>query len=407
MQASSPSQSVAQVSRRVQATGFWVTLVDGEPYIPACPGSGFKTPRRQKEADDNSTVVVACHGGILRDGADNYTSVVKFADLACAEPVREEILPTEQSCGPNGRMVHVAWRYGSGKEDFYSQLSACVDAESERTHYSGHELTWAEAAEARRKPSGARETQLKAAFPRAREFAGVYERQNDGGGLFSSIVPWFLVPARDFARPEWAAASSYYFNTRPAEVLQLAWDFSLARTVYDRIVAERASSSATDAGRVRFYTGTFDHEKSRPLRLGSNSSVLVVPTHVWRVVHDPEAGRAVAFVALNRRARPGEGFEDAPAACSDVCAAAFGRGRRFLDRLYSSVFASDAPAPPLYCCNYADFRANVAPWAPDLGNPDSLVDSAARLLMYDFLTKPLMLEAFSMAFKQGLDWTVI
>jgi hypothetical protein len=69
-----------------------------------------------------------------------------------------------------------------------------------------------------------------------------------------------------------------------------------------------------------------------------------VPTHFWRMLHDPVEDLAVVFVATNRRSSDGRVWSPV---CRDSCAKL-----EFFPTRTNEMFSAGA----IYCCEYADFR---------------------------------------------------
>jgi len=96
----------------------------------------------------------------------------------------------------------------------------------------------------------------------------------------------------------------------------------------------------------------FDEEDGRGL--------LPVPRFFWKVLHDPAAGRATAFVGINNPHLTQIAADDF--ICANVC-----------NRVpWVDWTLDNARRGYMYCCTAAELRAAI-PYAPDLGDVDLLV----------------------------------
>ena len=117
---------------------------------------------------------------------------------------------------------------------------------------------------------------------------------------------------------------------------------------------------------MTIYTGTYGlltladtNGKQQPIYLAkdaNNNNVIPVPKYYWKVVHDPVAKKAVAFVGINNPHL--SSVVAADIFCTDICS-----------QITWAKWTTphDIPKGYMFCCTVANLR-NTISYAPNLGS---------------------------------------
>lgn len=337
----------------------------------SCPGATIKSTNLPE-------MKVSCLEGsnFIKEGDGE---IIQPADFACSRSVRETVRQESTPCGPSGgaTISQIGWTI-NGK--FLNQISVCHSSHLEHTYYTNHTIR-GRYVHARNVDEG-RPNFKEGPFYDQSSAATAYKLrtqkqtfhrllgESQGQRLFKHNKVFFakghLAADADFLHREWQDATYYYANAAPQ------WQtFNNGNwKSLEMAVRKMADQRKTD---IVVYTGTLDQlmltddgGNRQNMYLAEtandatqNNGLIPVPRFFWKVVIDPLAYKAIAFVGLNNP--HAEQVKEPYVFCQDVCDAS---GWPLPNR-------KDFVRGYMFCCSFADFRRTVD-WIPNMGNPDLL-----------------------------------
>ncbi|XP_063232339.1 uncharacterized protein LOC134536537 [Bacillus rossius redtenbacheri] len=323
------------------------------PATVACPGR-----RNRLVGLGQQRVEVACrHGSTVTLAGRSVT----LRELQCASRLAASLQATDTPCGPGGAsLVRLGFKVG---DQFHDIITACHDSLQVSTLYTRHVLHGAALGgrQASDGTPGFESGSLHHGFAIARLYKQTTVSSTltrllgsrtlaDRYLLKTFISRGHLAPRADFVLQAYQNATFFYANVAPQwqSVNRGNW-----LHVEDRVrrLAQRLEHDLV------VFTGTSgvlalrDHQ-GRPQEVylhGGATRKLPVPKFLWKVVYDPSARAAIAFVTLNDPFLEG-GLRVEDRLCEDSC------------RDHGWQFASQHSATlgHTYCCDVRHLRRRVS-----------------------------------------------
>ena len=167
-----------------------------------------------------------------------------------------------------------------------------------------------------------------------------------------------LSPDGDFVDSASQDASYYHINAAPQ------WQ-SFNNGNWKKLESDVISKADATKADLTIYTGTYGlltladtNGKQQPIYLAkdaNNNNVIPVPKYYWKVVHDPVAKKAVAFVGINNPHL--SSVVAADIFCTDICSQI---------TWASWTTPQDISKGYMFCCSVADLQATIS-YAPNFG----------------------------------------
>ena len=346
-----------------------LNVPSGEEVTFACPGKG--NVLSVTGAQVNSAECVSETSFQVGDLAKPQL----FSALGCTENVQETVTPTG-TCFDNSTLVEIGWDIG---ETFINQLTICHDEITANTLYSvdrieGLSIAATDTSFERpgfRKGPFFRGIDVDRAYSQAgqREMLAYILGEKQADAYFDISKQWYFArghfaPDGDFIDAGHQDATYYYINTAPQWQSFNNGNWKYLESSTRDIAAKRSLTLTT-------YTGGFEvleladiDGDMQPIYLSNDSegyAIIPVPKYYWKVVHDPIAKAATAFVGINNPHLAEVTAEDI--FCKDVC----GKLTEWIDERRFEIDSGY-----MFCCSLSDLK-KVVPFAPNLGRVKLLV----------------------------------
>ncbi|XP_050421184.1 uncharacterized protein LOC126833723 [Adelges cooleyi] len=316
-----------------------------DQLVLACPGSGFE------EKKTESTQEISCSD---RGDFDSGASKKKFGELDCVR-LPESQLKKVGTCA--GEKSHFKVGFDVGATGFLPIMDLCFDENDHIPVYTKHTIT----------PNikGSQKGFDRVSFREGTLFSDVspsqaYKTTNQRTMLLRTLsnkeaqkyiqtrnflAKGHCVPKADFVFGAQQSATFYYANTAPQWQSFNGGNWQTLEAAIRRLAVDQKVN-------LTVYTGVHGQLKvaGNPLYLTATTSgrnTIPVPQLFWKVVHDDQQRRAVAFIGVNdpfanRNDNPGSSL------CRDVC------------KQISWVSFDEEPEKGLmYCCDVTDFFKKI------------------------------------------------
>ena len=347
-----------------------ITLAANQQITIACEGSG--NVLTATNAQFNAAKCGSTASSSLTIGTTSYT----YDKLGCTSQPKESFIESG-TCGTGGVNVQIGWQQAAS---FIEQIKVCHVKSNANTLYTVHTVYGASA-------TADDTTNTRPDFRKGNYYVGIdvataYTQAQQtitmtnivGSSTLAAkyidvaksyyFARGHLSPDGDFVDAASQDASYYFINAAPQ------WQsFNNGNWVkLESNVISKADATKAD---YTVYTGTYGtltlpdvngNQRSIYSAFNANSNGLIpAPKYYWKVVHDPVAKKAVAFVGINNPHLTSVSASDV--FCTDIC-----------PQITWSTWTAphDIPKGYMFCCTVADLR-NTVTCAPDLGAVDLLV----------------------------------
>lgn len=334
-----------------------VSLRSGEFMVVACPGSrnhivlGNETGNgRQFDVLDAKCVEKT---SFLLGGWRG-----EFRNVTCKTQPWTTVYDTKKSCHLNSKLYRIGYEI---QKAFYSLYEACFDLSEMKTHYVTHVLTPFTTLQSYRRTQfldgGVFDNVPISKLYLKRNQMEIMERilGTNSTELYNkrqALTRGHLAPRADFPLRAQMRATFQYINTAPQWRTINSGDWGALESALRKKVVQLGHS-------VTVYTGTHG-VLALPNRDGAlqsiylhfdenNNGVVPVPMYFYKVVYDPTARTAVAFVTINS-AFYNKTTTDELQFCSDICDS---------NPQYSWLTWRSRDGAHSFCCDYTEFANEV------------------------------------------------
>ena len=356
-------QPVLEGSARV------LNVPNGEEVTLACPGKG-----NTLLVTGGQVNAAACVSGTSFE-LEDLAKPQKFSDLGCAKDVQDTVKETG-TCYDDSTLVEIGWDIG---DSFVNQLTICHDKITANTLYSidrieGVSIAATDTSHTRpgfKKGPFFKGIDVDKAYSQSgqKEMLDYLLGEDQANRFFDIHKQWYFArghfaPDGDFIDGGSQDATYYYINTAPQWQAFNNGNWKYLETSVRNKASERSLTYTTYSGGFEVLELPDKDGDMQPIYLANDSegyAIIPAPKYYWKVVHDPIAKAATAYVGINNPHLTEVTADDI--FCNDVCdkLSEWIDDRRF-----------EIGSGYMFCCTLSDLK-KVVPFAPNLGRVKLLV----------------------------------